>query len=135
MADISKVTCYYLLGLTSCVTPILFPWVNMIMKDDNEARSFTTGAMMTIGWAFFSFYPITVFPILEAPQWTKGYTVNIVFIICYWALFMIGQYLWRREEKTRKFDINRPEGEDELEKSEAVYVEVTDGKATKYSRA
>jgi hypothetical protein len=44
---------------------------------------------------------------------------------------MIGQYLWRREEKTRKFDINRPEGEDELEKSEAVYVEVADGKATK----
>jgi hypothetical protein len=40
-------TCYYLLGMTSCVTPILFPWVNIIMKDDNEARSFTTGAMVS----------------------------------------------------------------------------------------
>ena len=37
---------YYLLGFTSCVTPILFPWVNIIMRDDNEARSFTTGAMV-----------------------------------------------------------------------------------------
>lgn len=63
--DNITVTVYYLLGLTSCVTPILFPWANMLMRDDNEARSFTTGAMMTIGWAFFSFYPITVFPILE----------------------------------------------------------------------
>jgi hypothetical protein len=36
---------YYLLGMTSCVTPILFPWANMLMKDDNEARSFTTGAV------------------------------------------------------------------------------------------
>lgn len=40
-------TCYYFLGMTSCVTPILFPWVNIIMKDDNEARSFTTGAMVS----------------------------------------------------------------------------------------
>ena len=41
-----EVTVYYLLGFTSCVTPILFPWVNIIMRDDNEARSFTTGAMV-----------------------------------------------------------------------------------------
>jgi hypothetical protein len=38
---------YYILGMTSCVTPILFPWVNIVMKDDNEARSFTTGAMVS----------------------------------------------------------------------------------------
>lgn len=133
---IESVTCYYLLGLTSCVTPILFPWINMVMKDDNEARSFTTGAMMTIGWAFFSFYPITVFPILEGPQWTKGYTVNIVFIVCYWTLFMIGQYLWRREEKSRKFDINAPgnSSEDEFAKPEALHLEVSDEKGTKETR-
>jgi hypothetical protein len=38
---------YYMLGMTSCITPILYPWVNIIMKDDNEARSFTTGAMVS----------------------------------------------------------------------------------------
>lgn len=42
------VTAWYLLGTTSAVTPILFPWVNIIMKDDNEARGFTTGAMVSI---------------------------------------------------------------------------------------
>lgn len=42
------VTAYYLLGFTSCVTPILFPWVHVIMKDDNEARAFTTGAMVPL---------------------------------------------------------------------------------------
>lgn len=104
------------------------------MKDDNEARSFTTGAMMTIGWAFFSFYPITVFPILEAPQWTKGYTVNIVFILCYWAIFMVGQYLWRREEQSKKFDINANASEDELNKPEAMQVEVLDEKETKETK-
>ncbi|KAF1363967.1 MFS general substrate transporter [Lizonia empirigonia] len=123
---------YYLLGMTSCVTPILFPWANILMKDDNETRSFTTGAMMTIGLAFFSFYPITVFPILEAPQWTKGFTVNIVFIVCYWTIFLVGQYLWRREIAAKKFDINAPShtSEDglaeETEKDEAVRVEVAE---------
>jgi hypothetical protein len=105
-----------------------------MMKDDNEARSFTTGGMMTIGWAFFSFYPITVFPILEAPQWTKGYTVNIVFILCYWILFMIGQYLWIREDRTKKFDINANTSEDELQKPDTVQVEVLDEKTTKETK-
>lgn len=120
--------------MTSCVTPILFPWANMLMKDDNEARSFTTGAMMTIGWAFFSFYPITVFPILEAPQWTKGFTVNIVFIVSYWTIFLIGQYLWRREIAAKKFDINATDNssEDELakqsEKDEAIKIEIAEAK-------
>lgn len=90
--------------------------------------------MMTIGWAFFSFYPITVFPILEAPQWTKGFTVNIVFIVCYWTIFMVGQYLWRREIASRKFDINAPGNmsEDEFvketEKRDAVHVEIAEDK-------
>lgn len=26
---------------------MLFPWVHLIMKDDNEARSFTTGGMVS----------------------------------------------------------------------------------------
>ncbi|KAL4891175.1 MFS general substrate transporter [Aspergillus ambiguus] len=96
-------TAYYLLGFTSCVTPILFPWVNMVMKDDSEARAFTTGAMMTCGWIFFSFYPITAFPVLEAPKWRKGYIVNTVFVFMWWALFMVGQYLWRRDVKAGKY--------------------------------
>jgi hypothetical protein len=38
---------YFLLGMSSCITPMLFPWVHLIMKDDNEARSFTTGSMVS----------------------------------------------------------------------------------------
>jgi hypothetical protein len=38
---------FFLLGFTSAVAPILVPWVNIVMKDDNEARAFTTGAMVS----------------------------------------------------------------------------------------
>lgn len=54
---------------------------------------------MTCGWIFFSFYPITAFPVVEAPKWRKGFTVNTVLTVAYWCLFMLGQYLWTREQK------------------------------------
>ncbi|ETS80960.1 hypothetical protein PFICI_08489 [Pestalotiopsis fici W106-1] len=118
-------TCYYLLGMTSCVTPILFPWVNIVMKDDNEARSFTTGAMMTLGWAFFSFYPITVFPVLEGPKWRKGFTVNVILILTFWALFMLGQVLWKRDQKSKKFsDLRDEEESTETKDEKAMHVEI-----------
>lgn len=98
-----------MLGFNSCVTPILFPWVNVIMKDDSEARAFTTGAMMTFGWVFFSFWPITFFPVLEAPKWRRGYTINTVWVVVWWMLFMVGQYLWRRDLRLNKFDYKREE--------------------------
>lgn len=47
-ADLHKlVISWYLLGVSAAVTPILVPWVNMVMKDDNEARAFTVGAMVS----------------------------------------------------------------------------------------
>ncbi|KAF7547511.1 hypothetical protein G7Z17_g7674 [Cylindrodendrum hubeiense] len=116
-------TAYYMLGLTSCVTPILFPWVNMILKDDAEARAFTTGSMMTFGWIFFSFYPITVFPVIEAPKWRKGYIVNTIFVIIWFTLFMIGQFLWRRDLKKDKYNINRV-NEEELKIDDAMHLEM-----------
>ncbi|KAL4736522.1 major facilitator superfamily domain-containing protein [Aspergillus similis] len=136
-----KFTAYYLLGFTSCVTPILFPWVNMVMRDDSEARAFTSGAMMTFGWVFFSFYPITVFPVVEAPKWRKGYTVNTIFVICWCTLFMVGQWLWRRDIKAGKYSVGEyavkdteeeSDGKDADAKGEGLeHVEVLDGKRVK----
>ncbi|KAF2018812.1 MFS general substrate transporter [Aaosphaeria arxii CBS 175.79] len=97
-----KVACYYLLGTSAAVTPILMPFINMALRDDSEARAVTVGAMLTAGWAVFSFYPITVFPVLEAPRWTKGYSVNIAFVFFTWFFFLVGQYLYRRDEKKRE---------------------------------
>ncbi|KAK1722251.1 hypothetical protein CaCOL14_005890 [Colletotrichum acutatum] len=124
---------YYMLGLTSCFTPIFFPWINMIMKDDNEARAFTTGAMMTCGWIFFSFYPITVFPKLEAPKWRKGFTVNTTFVAIWWTLFMLGQYLWRRDIKKGKYKTTETDSSSVrgIKGDDMMHVEVSSEKDTK----
>ena len=56
---------FYLLGFTATLPPIIVPWVNIVMKDDAEARAVTTGAMISIASAVNAFYPITVFPVLQ----------------------------------------------------------------------
>lgn len=33
------------------------------------------------------------------PKWTKGYAVEVVFVFMVWILFMLGQYLHRKEIK------------------------------------
>ena len=46
-----------------------------------------------------SFYPLVAFPVLEAPQWTKGYTVNICFTLGCTITLLLGFFLHHREEK------------------------------------
>lgn len=96
-----SVACYYLLGVSAAVTPILMPFINMALRDDAEARAVTVGGMLTAGWAVFSFYPIAVFPVVEAPRWTKGYSVNICFIVGCWACFLIMQYMYKKSESRK----------------------------------
>ncbi|KFY49844.1 hypothetical protein V496_09772 [Pseudogymnoascus sp. VKM F-4515 (FW-2607)] len=92
-----KFASWFLLGFNSCMTPMIFPFVHVIMKDDNEAKSFTTGAMMTVGWAFFSWYNVVVFPVTEAPQFARGFTASICLISIYITLFVTGYLLWQRD--------------------------------------
>lgn len=89
------------------------PFINMALRDDAEARAVTVGGMLTAGWAIFSFYPIAVFPVVEAPRWTKGYSVNIVFIVGCWSGFLIMQYLYKKKEKKRADEAIREVARDE----------------------
>jgi hypothetical protein len=94
---------------------------------------------MTCGWIFFSFYPITAFPVLEAPKWRKGFIVNTALTVIYWCLFMLGQYLWMRELKRRQSqevvdrDMVETEKETELGASSS-HVEITTNDEIKIER-
>ncbi|KAH7002428.1 major facilitator superfamily domain-containing protein [Ilyonectria destructans] len=123
-----KFATWFLLGLNSCVTPILFPFIHLIMKDDNEAKSFTTGAMMTVGWSFFTWYNVVVFPITEGPQWKRGFTASICLCVVWVTLFITGYLLWQRDIKRGlyKHAIEEEENEEILnEKVEQIQAEST----------
>ncbi|KAI8160649.1 Pantothenate transporter liz1 [Colletotrichum sp. SAR 10_70] len=89
-------------------------------------------AMMTCGWIFFSFYPITVFPVVEAPKWRKGFIVNTTFVATWWALFMLGQYLWRRDIKLGKYKTTTETSSvQDVKGDDMMHVEVSSEKETK----
>ena len=49
-----------------------------------------------------------------APRWTQGYSVNIAFIFFTWLFFIIGQYLYRRDEKKRsRLEVARAAADEE----------------------
>lgn len=52
---------------------------------------------MTVGWAFFTWYNVVVFPITEGPQWTRGFTASICLTVVWVALFLAGYLLWQRD--------------------------------------
>ena len=54
---------------------------------------------MTVGWAFFTWYNVVVFPITEGPQWTRGFTASICLTVIWVALFLTGYLLWQRDIK------------------------------------
>lgn len=85
----------------------------MALRDDAEARAVTVGAMLTAGWAVFSFYPITVFPIVQGPRWTRGYSVNICFIAGCWISFLTMQYLYKKSENKKEAQMIREIAKDE----------------------
>ncbi|KFY05912.1 hypothetical protein V491_08959 [Pseudogymnoascus sp. VKM F-3775] len=123
-----KFASWFLLGFNSCMTPMIFPFVHVIMKDDNEAKSFTTGAMMTVGWAFFSWYNVVVFPVTEAPQFARGFTASICLISIYITLFVTGYLLWQRDIRRGLYKNAIEEEENEEifnEKANLAAVEIT----------
>ncbi|KAK7417617.1 hypothetical protein QQX98_004438 [Neonectria punicea] len=123
-----KFASWFLLGFNSCVTPMLFPFIHLIMKDDNEAKNFTTGAMMTVGWSFFTWYNVVVFPVTEGPQRTRGFTASICLCVVWVSLFMTGYVLWQRDIRLGlyKHAIEEEENEEILnQKVEQVQAEST----------
>jgi len=94
-----KFVAYMLLGVSSSPNPLIFGLVNQMTRRDAEERAITIGSMMTFGWAIFAWLPLIIFPTVEAPQWTKGYTTTIVLTIVSTSLFMLAMYLHRRDER------------------------------------
>jgi len=61
--------------------------------------------------------------LILAPRWKKGYATDLAFIFMVWALFTLGQYLEKRDEKKAARD--RVNDEESKLDEKASHVEVT----------
>lgn len=83
---------------------------------------------MTVGWSFFTWYNVVVFPITEGPQWKRGFTASICLCVAWVSLFITGYLMWQRDIKRGlyKHAIEEEENEEILnEKVEQIQAEST----------
>ncbi len=66
--------------------------------------------------------------VLVAPEWHRGYIVNTVLTVGWFAIFMIGQYLWRMDIKKSKYTPDNS-SQDELKDEKALHVEIAEKEA------
>ncbi|RSM02600.1 hypothetical protein CEP52_007838 [Fusarium oligoseptatum] len=106
--------------------PVLFTGTVLIFFEYLPSDLVYSRAMMTVGWSFFTWYNVVVFPVTEGPQWTRGFTASICLCVLWVSLFLTGYVLWQRDIKRGlyKHAIEEEENEEILnEKAEQVQAE------------
>lgn len=68
---------------------------------------------MTVGWTFFSWYNVVVFPVTEAPRFKRGFAASICLIVFYTCLFVTGYLLWQRDIKRGFYERDSDDAENE----------------------
>ncbi|KAK7757371.1 hypothetical protein SLS62_000383 [Diatrype stigma] len=102
-----KFVAYYVLGMSGCLSPILYSTVNTVVKGDSEERALIMGSMMTFGYSFNIWVPLLLFPTVGpngAPRWRIGWPVSLVFRLLLWAGFILVLLLYRRDSKRSNDD-------------------------------
>ncbi|CCH44174.1 Vitamin H transporter [Wickerhamomyces ciferrii] len=107
---------FYIAGLIGAGSPILFATINRILKHDPEQKAIVLGSTMSFGFIAFTWIPLGLYPTAEsegkkaAPQWRIGYPVALFCSILMGALFLLSDYLERRD-KAKLGITTRPEDE------------------------
>jgi len=94
---------FYISGISSCCSPILYSTVNRVLRNDQEQKSIVMGSMMSIGYFVYTWAPLGVFPTASsygeraAPRWKIGYPTQLAFAIVQGLMFLTITYFDRRD--------------------------------------
>lgn len=66
--DALKFAAFYVGGFSGMTSPILYSWVNTVLRGDAEERALVIGSMMTFGYCTYIWVPLFTFPTVQAPQ-------------------------------------------------------------------
>ncbi|KAK5662698.1 hypothetical protein OQA88_8614 [Cercophora sp. LCS_1] len=86
-----KWACYIGMGLGGGIGPLALAWAAEVTGDDNEERAIVVSAMSQFSLVVYSWLPILVWPVTDAPRYAKGFITSLVM----WVL-LIGVVFWLR---------------------------------------
>jgi MFS family permease len=83
------------------LSPLIYSAVNIICAGDAEERAFVISSMLAIASAFSAWVPLLAWPTVEAPQFFKGYTLQLVLQPTYFAWTCFVFWMVRRENRQK----------------------------------
>ena len=69
---------FYLMGTTYAPQALWYSWMADLTSHDLQLRAITTGFMNSFDFAFVSWWPLIFYPVIDAPNYHKGYVASLV---------------------------------------------------------
>jgi MFS transporter, ACS family, pantothenate transporter len=95
--------------------PLSMAWANEVCGADAEERAVVLGIMNAAGYAFNAWLPLLTYPVVDAPQFSKGFIYTTIMFVAQAGITWTVWWLSRRDR--------RREGEEEEEEEEATSID------------
>lgn len=80
------------------VSPIFHGWANNILKHNTAERAFVLVTMNCIAQGMSAWIAVVVFPTVEAPRYTKGFSFTLAVSIVFLLVTQVVRHLHNRDE-------------------------------------
>lgn len=83
-----KIVSYLFAGTDGPLSPIYYAWANILTSGDRQVRGLTLAVMNSFGTALSTVIQQFLYPVTEAPQFSKGFKASLGFIcgMCVWVV-------------------------------------------------
>ncbi|ETN43836.1 uncharacterized protein HMPREF1541_10967 [Cyphellophora europaea CBS 101466] len=83
-----KIASYMFAGLDGPLSPIFYAWANILTSGDSQVRALTLAVMNSFGAALTTIIQQFLYPVTDAPEFSKGFKASLGFIIglCVWVV-------------------------------------------------
>jgi ACS family pantothenate transporter-like MFS transporter len=90
---------FFIARASTVYGPLSMTWANEICSDDAEERAMVLGIMNAMGYAMSTWLPILTYPVVDQPQFRKGFIFTSLALLAQFAITSLTAFLHRREVK------------------------------------
>ncbi|KAK6084032.1 Pantothenate transporter liz1-like protein 13 [Seiridium cupressi] len=83
-----RIVSYLFAGTDGPLSPIYYAWANILTSGDRQVRGLTLAVMNSFGTALSTVIQQFLYPVTDAPQFSKGFKASLGFIcgMCMWVV-------------------------------------------------
>lgn len=110
-----RIVAYLFAGTDGPLSPIYYAWANILTARDRQVRGLTLAVMNSFGTALSTVIQQFLYPVTDAPQFSKGFKASLGFIcgMCVWVV-VVRMLEMRELARTSPTSIIEPSNDEEI---------------------